>query len=150
MSTIEHPEDFHALDAFFEIIKEGVAGLVDGDHFFDLLTADVVFEFVITVPGYPRRIEGRHAVAELYRPYGTRFFVDRCYDLRAYHDPVAVVVVLEYANQGRFLPTGAPYANHFVSVLTIVDRKIVHWRDYLDPIAVFDAAGWPENHSTAG
>jgi ketosteroid isomerase-like protein len=149
MSTIEHLEDFHALDAFFEIIKQGVAGLVDGDHFFDLLTADVVFEFVITVPGYPRRIEGRHAVAELYRPYGTRFFVDRCYDLRAYHDPVAGVVVLEYANQGRFLPTGAPYANHFVSVLTIVDRKVVHWRDYLDPIAVFDAAGWPENHSTS-
>jgi hypothetical protein len=25
----------------------------------------------------------------------------------------------------------------------IVDRKIAHWRDYLDPIAVFDAIGWP-------
>jgi uncharacterized protein len=148
MSIIEHLEDFHALDAFFEIIKEGVAGLVDGDHFFDLLSADVVFEYVVTVPGYPRRVEGRHAVAELYRPYGTRFFVDRCYDLRAYHDPVAGVVVLEYANQGRFLPTGAPYANHFVSVLTVVGRKIVQWRDYLDPIAVFDAAGWPQHHST--
>ncbi len=148
MSRIEHLEAFHALDAFFAIIKQGVAGLVDGDHFFDLLTDDVVFEYVITVPGYPRRVEGRHAVAELYRPYGTRFFVDRCYDLRAYHDPLAGVVVLEYANQGRFLPTGAPYENHFVSVLTIVDRKITHWRDYLDPIAVFDAAGWPENHST--
>ena len=87
-------------------------------------------------------------MAELYRPYGTRFFVDRCYDLRRYHDPVAGVVVLEYANQGRFLPTGAPYSNHFASVLTIVDRKIVQWRDYLDPIAVFDAAGWPENDPT--
>jgi uncharacterized protein len=28
-------------------------------------------------------------------------------------------------------------------VLTIVDRKITHWRDYLDPLAVFDATGWP-------
>jgi ketosteroid isomerase-like protein len=148
MSTIDHLEDFQALDAFFEIIKEGVGGLVHGDHFFDLLTEDVVFEFVITVPGYPRRVEGRRAVAELYRPYGTRFFVDRCYDLRAYRDPVAGVVVLEYANQGRFLPTGAPYANRFVSVLTIVDRKIARWRDYLDPIAVFDAAGWPQRGST--
>jgi uncharacterized protein len=27
-------------------------------------------------------------------------------------------------------------------VLTTVDRKITHWRDYLDPLAVFDA-GWP-------
>jgi uncharacterized protein len=148
ISTIEHLEDFRALDAFFEIIEEGVAGLVDGDHFFEMLADDVLFEFVITVPGYPRRVEGRRAVAELYRPYGTRFFVDRCYDLRSYHDPVAGVVVLEYANQGRFLPTGAPYANRFVSVLTIVERKIAHWRDYLDPIAVFDAAGWPKNPPT--
>ena len=21
--------------------------------------------------------------------------------------------------------------------------EVVHWRDYLDPIAVFDALGWP-------
>jgi hypothetical protein len=40
-------------------------------HFFDLLAEDAVFEFVITVPGYPRRVEGRAALAELYRPYGT-------------------------------------------------------------------------------
>ena len=28
--------------------------------------------------------------------------------------------------------------------LTIAERKVTRWRDYLDPIAVFDAAGWPE------
>jgi limonene-1,2-epoxide hydrolase len=28
-------------------------------------------------------------------------------------------------------------------VLSITDRKIAHWRDYLDPLAVFDAIGWP-------
>jgi len=26
---------------------------------------------------------------------------------------------------------------------TITDRKVTHWRDYLDPVAVFDALGWP-------
>jgi len=36
--------DFQALDPFFRIIEEGVAGLVDGEHFFDLLAEDVVFE----------------------------------------------------------------------------------------------------------
>jgi limonene-1,2-epoxide hydrolase len=28
-------------------------------------------------------------------------------------------------------------------VSTIVDRKVARWRDYLDPLAVFDAVGWP-------
>jgi hypothetical protein len=48
---------------------------------------DVVFEYVITVPGYPRRVEGRAAVAELYRPYGDALVLDRCYDLAVHHDP---------------------------------------------------------------
>jgi uncharacterized protein len=135
--------DFQALDPFFRVITDGVAGLVDGEHFFDLLAEDVVFEYVITVPGYPRRVEGRHAVAELYRPYGATFSLDRCYDLAVHHDPAAGVVVLEYASQGRAVPTGNPYRNRYISVLSITDRKIAHWRDYLDPLAVFDAIGWP-------
>jgi ketosteroid isomerase-like protein len=40
--------------------------------------------------------------------------------------------------------TGVPYGNRYISVLTIVVRKITHWRDYLDPVAVFDALGWPD------
>jgi hypothetical protein len=50
------------------------------------------------------------------------------------------VVVLEYASKGRVVLTGAPYANRYISVLTITDRKVTHWRDYLDPVAVFDAS----------
>ncbi len=140
---VSNLEDFKALEPFFNIIKQGVDGLADGDHYFDMLTDDVVFEYVITVPGYPRRVAGRNAVAELYRPYGTTFSLHSCHDLRAHHDQKTGVVVLEYASEGHVVPTGAPYANHYVSVLTIVNRKITHWRDYLDPLAVFDATGWP-------
>jgi ketosteroid isomerase-like protein len=28
-------------------------------------------------------------------------------------------------------------------VLTLAERKVTRWRDYLDPIAVFEATGWP-------
>jgi limonene-1,2-epoxide hydrolase len=31
------------------------------------------------------------------------------------------------------------------TVITIVGRKVTHWRDYLDPLAVFDAIGWPSH-----
>lgn len=37
--------------------------------------------------------------------------------------------------------TGKRYSNHFVSVITIRDRGITHWRDRLDPLAVLDAHG---------
>jgi ketosteroid isomerase-like protein len=104
VTAVSNLTDFRALDPFFRIIEEGVAGPADGEHFFDLLSEDVAFEYVITVPGYPRRVEGRHAVAELYRPYGATFSLDRCYDLAVHHDQATGVVVLEYALQGRAIP----------------------------------------------
>jgi ketosteroid isomerase-like protein len=136
-------DDFKALDPFFRIIEQGLDGIADGEHFFDLLSEQVIFDFIITTPGYPRHVEGRTAVAELYRPYGTMIVLDRCHDLAVHHDVKTGVVVLEYASEGRVVSTGAPYANRYISVLTITDRKVTHWRDYLDPVAVFDALGWP-------
>jgi ketosteroid isomerase-like protein len=50
-------------------------------------------------------------------------------------------VILEYTLHGTVVSTGAPYVNRFISVITVKDRKIVHWRDYLDPLAVFAAFG---------
>jgi uncharacterized protein len=106
--------DFAALDPFFRIIEQGLDGLAGPGHFFDLLAEDVVFEYVITVPGYPRRVEGRAAVAELYRPYGRALVLDRCYDLAKYHDPAQGAVVLEYASAGRVVATGAvPWARAY-------------------------------------
>ena len=66
-TPIANLEDFAALDPFFRIIQEGLAGFVEADHFFDLLAEDIVTEYVVTVPNYPPRVEGRHALAELYR-----------------------------------------------------------------------------------
>jgi ketosteroid isomerase-like protein len=143
VTAINDLDDFAALDPFFRIIEEGLSGLVEEGHFFDLLADDVVFDYVITVPGYPRQVVGRSAVAELYRPYGRTFVLHRCFDLAVHHDREAGVVVLEYASEGRVVATGAVYANRYISVLTIVDRKVTRWRDYLDPIAVFEAVGWP-------
>lgn len=101
-------------------------------------------EYVVTVPGYPRRVVGREAVAELYRNCGDSLVLHSADELSVYHDRERSVVVLEYAVHGRVVATrDENYQNRFISIITIKDRKIVHWRDYLDPIAVFDAMGWP-------
>src|SRR2546428_13905409 len=36
---------FAALDPFFDVIQRGLAGLVDGEHYFDTIADDAVFEF---------------------------------------------------------------------------------------------------------
>ena len=131
MTTITDLDDFKALDPFFRIIEKGLDGIADGGHFFDLLAENVIFDYIITTPSYPRHVEGRKAVAELYRPYGTMIVLERCHDLAVHRDIKTGVVVLEYASEGRVVPTGAPYTNRYISVLTITDRKVTHWRDYL-------------------
>ena len=136
---IRDSEDFGALDPFFRIIEQGLRDLVDGDHFFDLLAEDVVFDFIITVPDYPRHVVGRDNLIELYRGYGSTFFLDRCHDLRVHRSDATSSVVLEYASQGKVVATGHPYSNRYISVITVNDRKVSHWRDYLDPLRVFAA-----------
>src|SRR5260370_27225382 len=128
--------DYAALDPFFRIIEEGLAGFVDGGHFFDLLAEDVIFEYVISVPGYPRRVEGRQAVAELYRGYGSNIVLRSADEPAVHRDREASVILLEYAVHGQAVQTGRTSDNHFVSVITIKDRKVTHWQDYLEPVLV--------------
>ena len=142
-TPIDEFGDYAALDPFFRIIEEGLAGFVDGGHFFDLLAEDVIFEYVVSVPGYPRRVQGRRGVAELYRGYGSNIVLRSADELAIHRDPESSVIVLEYAVHGHAVQTGRTYDNHFVSVITIRDRKVTRWRDYPDPVTVFNAIGWP-------
>ena len=139
----DESSNFGAEGPFFRIIREGLEGLVDGEDYFDLLADDVIVEYVISVPGYPRYVKGRQSVIDLYGSYDDYMTIHTADNLRVYRDPEASVVVLEYEVHGQAVQTGRPYNNRFVSIITVKDGKVTHWRDYLDPIAVFDAAGWP-------
>jgi ketosteroid isomerase-like protein len=136
-------DPFGAGSPFFRLIREGLEGLADGEDYFDLLADDVIFEYVISVPGYPRRVDGRQNVIDLYSGYGDFMTLHTADNLRVYRDPEASVVVLEYEVHGESVRTGRPYDNRFASIITVKDGKVTHWRDYLDPVAVFDASGWP-------
>jgi ketosteroid isomerase-like protein len=75
----------------------------------------------------------------LYSDYGDSIVQSGSSDVHRYYDPAKSVVVLEYTIHGTVVHTGASYTNRFISVIRVKDRKIVHWRDYLDPLAVFAA-----------
>jgi ketosteroid isomerase-like protein len=136
--------NFGANGPFFHVIREGLDGLVDGKDYFDLLADDVVFDYVIAVPGYPSRIEGRQSVIDLYRGYDDYMKVRSADNLRVYRDLEASAVVLEYEVHGESVHAGRPYNNRFVSIITVKNHKVSNWRDYLDPIAIFEATGWPD------
>jgi uncharacterized protein len=51
------------------------------------------------------------------------------------------VVIVEYDLEGRLVASGEPFTLSFVMVMTIRDGRIVHTRDYSDPIAGARALG---------
>jgi uncharacterized protein len=130
---------FTALDPFFCIVQQGLAGLVDGDHYFDTIADNAVFEYRYIFPGYPTRIDGRKAVMALYAGYGNNIVLHGADALVVHRSQDPRVVILEYDVHGRIVRTGASYDNRFVSVVTIQDRKIVHWRDYMDSLSAMTA-----------
>src|SRR5258708_4166951 len=126
---------FRALDPFFNIVQQGLAGLVDGDHYFDTIVDDAVFEFRYIFPGWPLKVDGREALITLYADYGDNIVLDGAGALIAHRTQDPRVVILEYEVHGKTVRTGASYDNRFISVVTIEHRKIVRWRDYMDSLA---------------
>ena len=130
---------FHALDPFFAVVMEGLSKLVDGEHYFDALADDVLFEFLYNFPGWPQVTRGRADLMSLYSGYGNIIRLDRGDSLAVHPSENGRVVTLEYAVHGRVLATGMPYDNRFASIVTIENHKIVRWRDYMDSLAAWTA-----------
>jgi ketosteroid isomerase-like protein len=130
---------FRALDPFFEIIREGLAGLVDGEHFFDAIAEDAVFEFRYDFPGWPRTIRGRADLMDQFAGYGNNIKLQSSGGLVVHRLQDARVVILEYEVHGMIVATGVQYENRFISVITIESKQVVHWRDYMDSLAAWRA-----------
>jgi ketosteroid isomerase-like protein len=138
---------FAALDPFFELVQRGLSGLVDGEHYFDTIAEHASFEFRYDFPGFPRQIVGRDALMALYLGYGDNIVLQRADSLVVHRCEDGRVVVLEYDVHGRVVANGgvwvgvggAAYENRFASIVTIDNRKIVGWRDYMDSLSAMRA-----------
>lgn len=132
-----HPAFRENAAPFYNVIMEGLKGEVDGNHFWDAVAENAVFEFLYNFPGFTNRIEGRKAYMDWFGGYST--LLTHADGLRIYKDRNQGAIILEYAVHGTAPSTGKPYHNRFCSIITIKDRKIIHWRDYTDSLAAMIA-----------
>jgi ketosteroid isomerase-like protein len=130
---------FDALNPFFEIVQEGLTGLVNGKHFFDTIAEDALFDFRYNFPGWPLTIRGRANLMDQFSGYGDTIRLHSADGLVVRRSQDSRVVILEYDVHGKISLTRGVYDNRLISVITIENRKIVHWRDYMDPLAAWTA-----------
>src|ERR1700691_1978018 len=128
-----------ALNPFFDVVMKGLSGLVNGKHYFDAFADDAIFESRYRFPGWPPTIRGRANLVATLAGYGKTIRLHSGDALVVHRSWNRRVVILEYEVHGKILATGAPYDNRLISVVTIENRKIVHWRDYMDSLAAWRA-----------
>ena len=125
-------------DPYFNLIRRALGNLVDGEHFFDIVTDDTIYEVLYDV-GWPRVIRGRTDLMAAFRSYVDNIALQSADNLVVHKTDDGRVVVLEYEVHGTILATKVKYNNRFCSIVKIDDRKIAHWRDYMDSLAAWKA-----------
>jgi uncharacterized protein len=123
---------------YFELVRGALGDLVDGEHFFDIVTDDVIYEVLYDFPGWPRIVQGRADLMVQFRGYVDNIELQSA-DKLITHKADDGRVVIEYEVHGTILATGVKYNNRFCSIIEIEHRKIAHWRDYMDSLAAWNA-----------
>jgi uncharacterized protein len=124
---------------YFDLVRAALGDLVDGEHFFDIIDDDIIYEVLYEVPGWPRVIQGRTDLMGAFRGYVDNIALQSADQLITHKTDRGHIIVIEYEVHGTILATGVKYDNRFCSIIQIEDHKITHWRDYMDSLAAWNA-----------
>src|ERR1700756_2777212 len=60
---------YEAADPYFNLVRGALGDLVDGEHFFDIVADDLVYEVLYDFPGWPRIVQGRADLMSRFAAY---------------------------------------------------------------------------------
>ena len=119
-----------------EQVRRMVAG--EGVDFADLFAEDGVLTYPFGLPGQPAELRGREAIRDYFAGRS------RARDLLVMEGVEAVVretddpevVVTEITHHGWSKAAGESYRHTALGVIRVRDGQIVHYDDYMNPIAL--------------
>lgn len=123
---------------YFDMVRRALGDHVDGEHFFDVITDDTIYEVLYDL-GWPRVIRGRTDLMSAFKGYAEMINLQSADKLVVHTADAGRVMVIEYEVHGTVLATGRKYNNRFCSIIRLENRKIAHWRDYMDSHAAWNA-----------
>lgn len=121
------------------------------NSFVDMFDDDGVMEFPFAPADGVRRIEGRTALVDYLERFGTMV---RIVSVTApvVHRTADDTLILEFESSGTSLATGSEYRQAYISVIELSGGRIVHYRDYWNPLVVIGptSSGEPRAAAAAG
>jgi len=134
------PDSF---SSFSELLRAAMGNLLatDASTFLDMVDDEIVMEFPYAPPGALPRVEGKPALAE-YLPHAASLItIDSMSEPVVHHTQNPNVVILEFTCKGYGTDTGVAYNQTYISVVTLADGYITHYRDYWNPLIALRAMG---------
>jgi ketosteroid isomerase-like protein len=117
-------------DWFARAISALQAG--DADGFSAIYAPDAVHEFPFAPDGTVRQLVGRDAIAAYMRQLPTRVRFGSLSDVRVRE--AGDELIIEATGHLRRIPDDAPRDLSYVWFITLRDGKVVHFRDYMNPL----------------
>lgn len=128
-----------------EQVRRMVAG--DGVVFADLFATDGVLAYPFAPPGQPRELHGREAIRAHRAAAAQRreLIVVEGVDVVVRDTDDPEVVVAEITHHGWSRVNDGPYRFTALGVIRVRDGEIVHYDDYMDPVAMARLLGRTED-----
>lgn len=121
-----------------DLYRHGLKLLLDKDiaAWIDLWDDNGVFEFPFAPDGWPKRLEGKAAIADYMRGYPDHIDLHDFPCVEIHQTTTARTIVVEMRAVGRLVETGSPYDMTYIAVVTVEDGRITRYRDYWNPLVV--------------
>jgi ketosteroid isomerase-like protein len=125
---------------------ELVRRMVEGTHgiqFADLFAEDGILEYPFAAPGFPTVYKGQQAIRDMHEAAGQfrALFDIEGMTTTVYESTDPEVVVAEITHSGHSHTTGRPYDFLALAIIRVRHGKIVHYRDFMNPLAVAELLG---------
>lgn len=125
-----------------DLYRHGLQALLDKDipAWVGLWDENGIFEFPFAPEGWPKRLEGKAAVAEYMRDYPDRIDLHDFPYVEIHQTTAPETIVVEMRGVGRLVDTDSPFDMSYIAVVTVKNGLIAHYRDYWNPLAVQNPA----------
>lgn len=129
------------MDSFSTMLRKALGDRIapDAATFLDMVANDGVMEFPYAPTGLATRLDGKAAIAHHLESLGGMIAFDGIGEPTIYATTDPDVTIVEFEGFGRGVSTGESYDQRYISVIRTNAGRIVHYRDYWNPLVLLRA-----------
>ena len=129
------------ISAFTDMLREALGDRINqnGKSFMDLVADDIVMTFPFAFPGGVTELRGSAEIAQHLETLSGMITLDRMSKPLVHQTTNPDTVIVEVEGFGAGIPTGEPYEQSYICVIQTRNGRIIHYKDYWNPIVVLRA-----------